>query len=209
MLIICFSALPVHSKRDLARILSTDGLNTMSAVVPSLGYKIAVLVFVENSRGEQLLLLRNKAPNRGSWSPLGGKLETSIGESPFECAVREAREEAGLELEVSDLHLFAMIAERAYEGQSHWLLFLFRSRRPHEEVPPEIAEGRFAFFSRPAIDGLAIPETDRRILWPLYDEHRNGFVALRAECDPTGPIVCTIEESLAAPSGGAQPPSNS
>jgi 8-oxo-dGTP diphosphatase len=181
----------------------------MSAVVPALGYKIAVLVFVENTRGEQLLLLRNKAPNRGSWSPLGGKLETSLGESPFECAVREAREEAGLVLEPSDLHLFAMIAERAYEGQSHWLLFLFRSRQTHEAVPPEIAEGRFAFFSREAIDGLAIPETDRKILWPLYDQHRDGFVALRAECDPSGPIVYTVEEFLAAPAPGAPPPSNS
>lgn len=168
----------------------------MNASAPALGYKIAVLVFVENSRGEHLLLLRNKAPNRGSWSPLGGKLETAIGESPFECAAREAHEEAGIPLNTSDLHLFAMIAERAYEGQSHWLLFLFRSRRRHDAVPPDIAEGRFAFFSREAIDGLPIPETDRTILWPLFDRHRDGFVALRADCDPAGPIVCTIEETL-------------
>lgn len=178
------------------RVVSWSVAVPMNASSPALGYKIAVLVFVENSRGQQLLLLRTKAPNRGSWSPLGGKLETGIGESPFECAAREAREEAGLDLEVSDLHLFAMIAERAYEGQSHWLLFLFRSRKVLDAVPPAIAEGRFDFFSRPAIDALSIPETDRTILWPLFDRHRDGFVALRANCDPAGPIVCTIEETL-------------
>lgn len=178
----------------------------MHASPPALGYKIAVLVFVENSSGQQLLLLRTKAPNRGSWSPLGGKLETGIGESPFECAVREAREEAGLELEVGDLHLFAMIAERAYEGQSHWLLFLFRCRKVLDAIPPAIAEGRFDFFSRPAIDALSIPETDRKILWPLFDRHREGFVALRANCDPAGPIVCTIEETMVPATSLSVPP---
>ena len=184
-------------------------LRAMNAPPPSLGYKIAVLVFVQNSQGEHLLLLRNKAPNQGSWSPLGGKLETGIGESPFECAVRETREEAGITLETSDLHLFSMIAERAYEGQSHWLLFLFRSRRAHDVLPPEITEGRFAFFSREAINGLPIPETDRTILWPLFDRYQDDFVALRAECDPAGPIVCTTEEIIARSSPPGQVPSNS
>jgi len=48
-------------------------------------YKLAVLVFVENTAGEHLLLLRAKPPNLGVWSPIGGKLETATGESPFEC----------------------------------------------------------------------------------------------------------------------------
>ena len=93
---------------------------------PGLAYKIAVLVFIENEAGEHLLLHRAKAPNLGAWSPIGGKLETPTGESPFECAIRETREETGTALETGDLHLFAMIAEKAYEGQAHWLLFLFR-----------------------------------------------------------------------------------
>ena len=48
----------------------------------------------------------------------------ATGESPFECAVRETREETGLEVATDDLHLFSIIAEKAYEGQSHWLMFL-------------------------------------------------------------------------------------
>ena len=83
-----------------------------------ISYKIAVLVFLENEAGKQLLLLRAKAPNLGAWSPIGGKLETGLGESPFECAVRETKEETGFEIATTDLHLFGMIAEKAYEAGS-------------------------------------------------------------------------------------------
>lgn len=171
-----------------------DLLPAASMSTPSLAYKIAVLVFLENARGEQLLLLRAKPPNLGVWSPIGGKLETASGESPFECAVRETQEETGLSVTTADLHLFAMIAEKAYEGQSHWLMFLFRCKRPISALPPEIAEGKFGFFSRQAIDTLAIPETDRRALWPIYDNYRDRFVALKADCAPGKPVVVELEE---------------
>src|SRR5208283_1418958 len=116
-----------------------------------LDYKIAVLVFIENKAGEHLLMLRAKQPNLGVWSPIGGKLEMGTGESPFECAVRETREETGHAITAADLHLFATIDEKAYEGQSHWLIFLFRCRKPIEALPKDIQEGKFGFFSRPAI----------------------------------------------------------
>jgi ADP-ribose pyrophosphatase len=164
-----------------------------SAPTP-LGYKIAVLVFIENSRGEQLLLLRAKAPNLGTWSPIGGKLETATGESPFECAVRETREETGHVISVADLHLFAMIAEKAYEGASHWLLFLFRCTKPLDTLPAAMAEGRFGFYSRAEIDRLPLPETDRTALWQIYDRHRHHFVALRADCAPGKPLEVVIEQ---------------
>jgi 8-oxo-dGTP diphosphatase len=160
----------------------------------SLDYKIAVLVFLENARGELLLMLRAKPPNLGVWSPIGGKLETSTGESPFECAVRETFEETGLKVESDDLHLFAMIAEKAYEGHSHWLMFLFKCRLPIPALPPEIAEGRFAFYTRADIDRLPIPETDRTALWPIYDRYRSRFVALKADCAPGQPVNVEIEE---------------
>ena len=165
----------------------------------SLSYKIAVLVFLENAAGEHLLMLRAKPPNLGIWSPIGGKLETATGESPFECAVRETFEETGHKVEASQFHLFAMIAEKAYEGQSHWLMFLFRCRTPLDALPPEIAEGKFAFFSRSAIDAQPIPETDRNALWPIYDRYRDRFVALKADCAPGKPVVVEIEEITPAP----------
>ncbi len=166
---------------------------------PPLAYKIAVLVFLENAAGDHLLLLRAKPPNLGVWSPIGGKLETSVGESPFECAVRETAEETGHRVATGDLHLFAMIAEKAYEGQSHWLMFLFRCKVPLPSLPPDIAEGKFGFFTRAQIDTLPLPETDRTALWPIYDRHRDHFVALRADCAPGKPIAVEIEEITPAP----------
>ena len=171
----------------------------MPAASPSappalLGYKIAVLVFIENSRGEQLLLLRAKSPNKGTWSPIGGKLETATGESPFECAVRETHEETGHVITAADLHLFAMIAEKAYEGASHWLLFLFRCTRPLDTLPSAMDEGRFGFFSRDQIEALPLPETDRTALWQIYDRHRDHFVALRADCAPGKPLEIVVEQ---------------
>jgi 8-oxo-dGTP diphosphatase len=164
-----------------------------------LAYKIAVLVFLENKEGKHLLLLRAKPPNLGVWSPIGGKLETSIGESPFECAVRETQEETGLAVNTADLHLFAMIAEKAYEGQTHWLMFLFRCRKQITELPPEILEGRFGFFSRAEIDALPIPETDRTALWPIYDQYRDRFVSLKADCAPHQSVRVEIEEITPKP----------
>jgi 8-oxo-dGTP diphosphatase len=165
----------------------------------ALPYRIAVLVFLENASGEQLLLLRAKPPNLGVWSPIGGKLEMATGESPFECAVRETREETGLEIGNTDLHLFSVIAEKAYEGETHWLMFLFRCLKPLEGLPADIAEGRFGFFSRKTIDSLPIPETDRTALWPTYDHYRDRFVALKADCQPGKPVRVEIEEITPAP----------
>lgn len=178
----------------IVTLKSSFRLHVTPSMTPTLDYKIAVLVFLENQAGEHLLLLRAKAPNLGVWSPIGGKLETGIGESPFECAVRETAEETGFIITTQDLHLFAMIAEKAYEGASHWLMFLFRCRQPINTLPPEMSEGRFGFFSREAIGKLSIPETDRNALWPIYDRYRDRFVSLKADCAPDKPVHVEIEE---------------
>jgi 8-oxo-dGTP diphosphatase len=170
----------------------------MAAALP---YKIAVLVFLENSAGEHLLLLRAKPPNKGVWSPIGGKLEMATGESPFECAVRETREETGHEVGTGDLHLFSVIAEKAYEGETHWLMFLFRCLKPIPGLPADMSEGRFGFFTREAVRSLPIPETDRSALWPTYDQYRDRFVALRADCQPGRPVRVEVEEITPAPEG--------
>jgi 8-oxo-dGTP diphosphatase len=166
-----------------------------------LPYKISVLVFVENRAGELLLIERTKSPNAGLWSPIGGKLEMATGESPFECAAREVGEEIGLKIVGErDLHLFSMIAEKAYEARCHWLMFLFRCRVPLDTLPDPMEEGRFGFFPRAAIDRLPVPETDRQALWPIWDRHRDGFVALRADCHPSQKLDIVVEQIL--PAGG-------
>ncbi len=162
----------------------------MSPVLP---YKISVLVFIENAAGQQLLLLRAKQPNLGVWTPIGGKLEMTIGESPFECAIRETAEETGLDVRQEELHLFAMIAEKAYQGSTHWLMFLFRCKKIIASIPADISEGKFGFFSREQIRNLPIPETDKAALWPIFDQYKEGFVSLRADCS-VSPLQITVEQ---------------
>ena len=162
----------------------------------ALPFKISALVFLRNEAGEHLLIRRRKAPNKGCWSPIGGKLDMTRGESPYECARREALEETGVTLSDEDLRCFGYISEKSYEGDGHWLMFLFDCRQRLRSLPDTIDEGEFACFRRPEIDDLPVPETDRRLLWPYYDRYREGFVGLRADCDPAGELSITEELRL-------------
>ncbi|MDP4610329.1 MAG: NUDIX hydrolase [Opitutales bacterium] len=161
-----------------------------------LPYKISALVFVQNTAGEHLLIQRRKAPNKGCWSPIGGKLDMSTGESPYECARREIAEEIGLTTTDQDLHCFGYIAEKSYEGAGHWLMFLFDCTKRIEKLPTTIDEGHFAFYSRTAIDTLAIPETDKSLVWPYYDQFHKGFIGLRADCATDGQLQIIEELKL-------------
>jgi 8-oxo-dGTP diphosphatase len=163
-----------------------------------LPFKISVLVFLQNHEGKELLICRRKSPNQGCWSPIGGKLIMSLGESPYECAIREIDEEVGLSVTQADLHLFSIVSEKAYEGSGHWLMFLYKCRKTLPGLPDAMEEGHFGFFSREQIDRLAIPETDRLALWPVYDDHSDGFVALRADCSPGRSPVITLEEIISS-----------
>lgn len=172
--------------------------NAYQVMSDSLPFKISALVFIQNTNNEHLLIKRKKAPNLGCWSPIGGKLDMARGESPYECARRETKEEIGLTLDDKDLHCFGYISEKSYEGAGHWLMFLFSCKKDISELPTEIDEGHFEFFSRESINQLSIPETDRTLLWPYFDQYHEGFVGIRANCDPAGRLSL-VEELLIQP----------
>ncbi len=146
-----------------------------------LPYKIGTLLYAFNPADEVLLMQRAKAPNLGLWSPPGGKLEQATGESPHHCAQREAHEELGIHLPLEEFRLVGLISEQGYENQAHWLMFLFEITTRLDRVPPNHREGVFGFFSKPEIDGLPIPRTDREKIWPWFWRHRAGFFAAHCE----------------------------
>ncbi|NBR85765.1 MAG: NUDIX domain-containing protein [Verrucomicrobia bacterium] len=164
----------------------------------SLPYKIATLLYCFNAADEVLLLHRAHEPNRGRWSPPGGKLKTDIGESPYACACREAHEEMGLSLTPTDLHLNGLISEHGYQGNTHWLMFLFEVKPRLTCVPPPHAEGTFQFFPRVALDQLALPDTDRESLWPRFWQHRGGFFSAYCHWHDNARNEWTLEESSLA-----------
>lgn len=159
-----------------------------------LPYKISTLLYCFNSRDDVLLLERACPPNKGLWSPPGGKLKMDRGESPYACACREAGEEMGISLAPSDLHLAAMVSEHGYLGQSHWLMFLFEVKPKLDTLPPPHREGRFRFFPKPELESLQIPQTDRQFIWPWFWKHRGGFFAAHCHCGPNEQNDWTVEE---------------
>jgi 8-oxo-dGTP diphosphatase len=161
----------------------------------ALPYKIATLLYCFNERDDVLLMERAQEPNLGLWSPCGGKLHTDEGESPYACACREAQEELGLTLSARELHLTGIVSEFGFQGESHWLMFLFEVKTRLTMLPPEHREGRFEFFPREKLPGLKVPQTDLEQIWPWFWQHRGGFFAAHCRCDPNDKNHWTLEES--------------
>jgi 8-oxo-dGTP diphosphatase len=89
--------------------------------------KLATLCYLINrSNNSTLMIYRNKKENdyhKGKWNGLGGKLEQ--GESPEECAIREIKEESGLE--VKSLKMKGIITFPMFDGNDDWYVFFFIS----------------------------------------------------------------------------------
>lgn len=170
-----------------------------AVIVPQviLPYRLACLCDLRDREGRILLIRRNREPNKGLCSPIGGKLDMTTGESPAQCAQREIHEEAGVHVPIDRLHLAGLISEKAFEGTGHWLLFYYRVLGAIQIPNTSIPEGTLEWFHPHEIDGLPLPETDRRIIWPLIRRHeregstvglagaRPGFFALHIDCSQT------------------------
>lgn len=171
---------------------------------PALPYKLACLCDLRDAQGRILLLHRKRSPNQGLCSPIGGKLDMDTGESPTQCAQREIMEEAGIHVPIERLHLMGLISEAAFEGSGHWLLFLYRVLGPVEVPERDIPEGRLRWHRPEDLSDLALPKTDREIIWPLIRQHDPvsaaglpGFFALHIDC--TGPkLRWAVEHSTPA-----------
>jgi 8-oxo-dGTP diphosphatase len=142
-------------------------------------HKISTLLYCFNAEDEVLLMRRAQEPNLGLWSPPGGKLHVEEGESPHGCACREALEELGISIAPEQARLTGIVSEVGYEGQAHWLMFLFEITVKLEATPAAHREGWFEFFARDKVEELAMPESDREMIWPLFWKHRGGFFAAR------------------------------
>lgn len=95
------------------------------------------------TRGDHvLMLLRQKAPNRGLWNGVGGRIEP--GEHPRACVLREVREETGFQL--SDARFAGLLTWEGFEI-SDGGLYLFTAQAPEGE-PHACSEGQLAWKPR-------------------------------------------------------------
>ncbi len=158
----------------------------------NLPYKLACICDLVDDKGRHLLLHRKKAPNLGLFSPIGGKLDVHTGESPAQCAQREIHEEVGLDLPLERLHLLGMVAETAFEGKGHWLMFVYQVLGTVWVEPHDMREGRLDWYTREEMMKLDIPETDRKVILPLMRKAERqtangkpGFFSVHIDCRET------------------------
>ena len=125
---------------------------------------------------------RRNNPNKGLLSPPGGKLHTDEAESPFACAVREAREECNLVSDTKDWRLRGIVTERDYPNIGNIMLFVFEYKKSIEVLPEDSEEGVFCFVHPKDIQNSNIPETDKLYLWKFVLKNNDNIFSVHIDC---------------------------
>ena len=130
--------------------------------------KLAALVYVR-AGGQTLMLHRVKKAqdiHAGKWNGLGGKLEP--GETPEACAIREVREESGLEIDPPQWRGLLTFPNFAHGEDWYAFVFVARSFRGTLIDSPEAWATPLAKYKTPAdyihsaFRGLDLPPGDQR-----------------------------------------------
>ncbi len=130
--------------------------------------KLATLCYIKKD-GKTLMLYRNKKENdyhEGKWNGIGGKFELS--ETPEECAIREIKEETGLD--VKDPELKGMITFPLFDGKDDWYVFLFIVKNFSGELI-DSPEGKLEWIPDEKITELNLWDGDRIFLEWLNQEN--------------------------------------
>lgn len=148
--------------------------------------RLTTLCYVE--KDECCLMLhrvkKHQDENAGKWIGIGGHLEEN--ESPDECVRREAREEAGLELQ--DLKLRGVITFILPDWGNE-LTFLYTAKTDRDALP-ECGEGVLRWVPVKEIPTLELWEGDR-IFLPLL-KTRNDCFSLKLIYAPGGRLIDSI-----------------
>lgn len=114
--------------------------------------------------GEVLLLRRAHPPYRGCWGLPGGKMR--FGETVVGAALREGREETGLDLDAVGLRGVATENLRDGDAVSHFLIFLVELR-PAGGALRHGREGPLRWWSMPDLAAPSVIPSDRWMIETL------------------------------------------
>lgn len=116
------------------------------------------------------MLYRNKKENdihQGKYNGLGGKLEE--GETPYECVIREVKEESGLVIKNPILKGFLRFPK--FDGVNCWNVFVYLAKDFKGKIKRS-NEGELVWVDIKMLSNLNLWEGDRYFLKYVF---RNGF----------------------------------
>ena len=131
--------------------------------------KLTPLCYIENDRGEYLMLHRTKKQNdlnAGKWIGVGGKFEAD--ETPEECLLREVYEETGLTLTHYRFRGIVTFLSNEWEGE---YMHLFTADK-YEGTLCDCNEGELAWVPKNDVLKLNLWEGDHIFLRELLENDR-------------------------------------
>ena len=131
--------------------------------------KLTTLCYIENDRGEYLMLHRTKKQNdlnAGKWIGVGGKFEAD--ETPEECLLREVYEETGLTLTRYRFRGIVTFLSNEWEGE---YMHLFTADK-YEGTLCDCNEGELAWVPKNDVLKLNLWEGDHIFLRELLKNDR-------------------------------------
>lgn len=130
--------------------------------------KLATLCYLIKDN-KTLMIYRNKKENdyhEGKWNGLGGKFE--LGESPEDCAIREMKEETGLD--VKNPIMKGFITFPNFDGVDDWYVFVFVFKEFEGELI-DSPEGHLEWIDNDKLTELNLWDGDKIFLpWLFQDK---------------------------------------
>ena len=138
------------------------------------------LCYIEKD-GAYLMIHRIKKKNdmnKDKWLGVGGKLEE--GESPFDCARREIKEETGLTVGKLRYHGIITFVSDLYGTE---YMHLFSATEYEGEIDYDCDEGRLEWVKKEEVPALPIWEGDKIFFKLMESEERFFSLTLRYKGD--------------------------
>ena len=140
-----------------------------------------------------LLMKRNKEPNLGLWVAPGGKIEKD--EAPYDCAVRELREETGLR--ANEAHLCGIVSIVMPTIEQPCMQFLYVVTDFSGELVADEREGMLRWWSAEEAQHLPMPPANAVFLPRVLDKNL-AFYQAKYIYDADWQLIEVIEHARAA-----------
>ncbi len=130
--------------------------------------KLGVLVYIEDA-GKVLMIHRQKKDeHKGLWLAPGGKLEKN--EAPREAAIREVKEETGLDIDQLALKGVLTFPD---DGDSpfgdEWHVFVFHALQPKGQLTADCPEGHLEWIPRDELVELPMWKGDQVFTLKVFE----------------------------------------